>query len=465
MSVPGIQEIQALALKYSKPQLASMAQSGLIDTQKAVLAAMMRDRISKEDAKPPTTTVAQDVMGLQPPQMAQPQGMPQQPQQMAQAALQARPQMGAPAVPVPETPVEMAATGGLTSIPIQSEDYAGGGIVAFAKGGTPYQIYEYKPEEQVAGPILNWEDQKRRQLEMQQAFGIDPEFYKKREEEVGREREKLTKEKSTSLADALIAGGLGIAAGSSPYALQNIATGATKGFETYQGQMKDIRERDKALIESQNKIKEAAYLRSIGQGEAADKAIQESIKDERIVRNANIGIRNKAAEEIAKSKTEASKTQFTEGQQTGRTAMQVRAQKEIAQLPGSEQKLLDAVYEQEKAKNPEITKLEVYNKMHPSGQGSPYARAQMALQYDKEWNDMQENPVALRTFQKQNPTIKTSDDYVKHKMQQLDMYMTKTQGTPTPTQLTPEDQQALAWANANPSDPRSAQIKTRLGRQ
>jgi hypothetical protein len=144
--------------------------------------------------------------------------------------------------------------------------------------------------------------------------------------------------------------------------------------------------------------------------------------------------------------------------------MQVRAQKEIAQLPGSEQKLLDAVYEQEKAKNPEITKLEVYNKMHPSGQGTPYARAQMALQYDKEWNDMQENPVTLRTFQKQNPTIKTSDDYVKHKMQQLEMYMTKTQGTPTPTQLTPEDQQALAWANANPSDPRSAQIKTRLGR-
>jgi hypothetical protein len=464
MSVPGIQEIQALALKYSKPQLASMAQSGLIDTQKAVLAAMMRDRISKEDAKPPTSTVVQDALGLQPPRMAQPQGMPQQPQQMAQAALQARPQMGAPAAPVPETPVEMAATGGLTSIPIKSEDYAGGGIVAFAKGGTPYQIYEAAPKLLSVAPESTFEIEKQRQLDMQRAFGIDPEFYKKREEEVGLEREKLTKEKSNSLADALIAGGLGVAAGSSPYALQNIATGATKGFETYQGQMKDIRERDKALIESQNRIKEAAYLRSIGQGEAADKYIQESKRLAREGANENIKIENKAAEEIAKSKTEASKTQFTEGQQTGRTAMQVRAQKEIAQLPGSEQKLLDAVYEQEKAKNPEITKLEVYNKMHPTGQGTPYARAQMALQYDKEWNDMQENPVALRTFQKQNPTIKTSDDYVKHKMQQLDMYMTKTQGTPTPTQLTPEDQQALAWANANPSDPRAAQIKTRLGR-
>jgi hypothetical protein len=31
-------------------------------------------------------------------------------------------------------------------------------------------------------------------------------------------------------------------------------------------------------------------------------------------------------------------------------------------------------------------------------------------------------------------------------------------------QLTPQDQEALAWANANPNDPRSAQIKQRLGR-
>jgi hypothetical protein len=425
MSVPGIQEIQALALKYSKPQLASMAQSGLIDTQKAVLAAMMRDRISKEDAKPPTTTVAQDVMGLQPPRMAQPQGMPQQPQQMAQAALQARPQMGAPAAPVPETPVEMAATGGLTSIPIKSEDYAGGGIVAFAKGGTPYQIYEDKPEEQVAGPILNWEDQKRRQLEMQQAFGIDPEFYKKREEEVGLEREKLAKEKSGSLADALITGGLGVAAGNSPYALQNIATGATKGFESYQGQMKDIRERDKALIESQNKIKEAAYLRSIGQGEAADKAIQESIKDERAVRNANIGIRNKASEEIAKSKTEASKTQFTEGAATGRTAMQIKAQKEIAAMPPNEQRLLQTVYEQEKAKDPNITLLDVYTKMHPSAQGNPYARAQMAVKFEQEWNDLQSDIPAARKFAKDNPKITNSDEYVKHKMALIENYMGK----------------------------------------
>lgn len=463
MSVPGIHEIQTLAVKYSKPQLAHMAQTGLIDTQKAVLAAMMRDRIAKEDAKPPTSTVAQDVMGLQPPQMAQPQmaqaapqGMPQQP-----------PQMGMQQAPAPVAPEQMAATGGLTSIPIESQDYAGGGIVAFAGGGSPYEIHEYKPKYLTEPQISTFELEKLRQQEAAKAFGIDPEFYKKRGEEVGVEREKLTKEKGNLLADALIVGGLGVAAGNSPYALQNIATGATKGFEAYQGQMKDIRERDKALIESQNRIKEAEYLRSIGQADAADKAIQESKKLKREAEIANIGIENKAGEDYAKAKTEAGKTAFTEKASTGRTAMQIAAQKEIAKLPGSEQRLLEDVYQQEKEKNPEITKLEVYNRMRPTAQSSQYERAKMALQYDKEWNDMQENPVALRAFQKQNPLVKTSDDYVKHKMQLLDTYIAKTGAAAPPpigAQLSAEDQQALAWANANPSDPRSALIKTRLGR-
>lgn len=145
--IPGIQEIKALALKYSKKQLANMAQTGLIDPQKAVMAGMMRDRIAKEDMQPPTTTVAQDTLGMAPPQMGQmppaPQGpqMPPQmgmqpPPQMAQAQPQPQPQTPAPQMgaPVQQPPV-MAASGGVTSLPVDIADYAGGGIVAFGDGG------------------------------------------------------------------------------------------------------------------------------------------------------------------------------------------------------------------------------------------------------------------------------------------------------------------------------------------
>lgn len=149
--IPGIQEIKALAFKYSKKQLASMAQTGLIDPQKAVMAGMMRDRIAKEDTQPPTTTVAQDALGLAPqPQMPQmgmaslasmSQGQPPAPQmpqgqapapQMAQTQPQTPPpQMGAPL----KQPPVMAASGGVTSLPVDIADYAGGGIVAFGDGG------------------------------------------------------------------------------------------------------------------------------------------------------------------------------------------------------------------------------------------------------------------------------------------------------------------------------------------
>lgn len=109
--IPGIHEIQSLATKYSKAQLAQMAQMGTIDPTKAVMAGMMIDRISKQNIEPPKSTVAQDVMAPpapQAPQMGMPQGQPQQ-----------APSAGVSGIPAPNM-----------------ESMAGGGIVAFAEGGT-----------------------------------------------------------------------------------------------------------------------------------------------------------------------------------------------------------------------------------------------------------------------------------------------------------------------------------------
>jgi hypothetical protein len=99
MAIPGIQEIQALATKYSKPQLQKMAQMGLIDPTKAVMAGMMIDRIQKQNMQMPQQTVAEEVMG-----------QPQMPE-------------GAPPAGIAGLP---------SGLPPQM---AGGGIVAFAEGG------------------------------------------------------------------------------------------------------------------------------------------------------------------------------------------------------------------------------------------------------------------------------------------------------------------------------------------
>ena len=121
MAIPGIQEIQALATKYSKPQLQKMAQMGLIDPTKAVMAGMMIDRIQKQNMQPPQQTVAEEVMGApQPPQQA--------PQQMPQAA-------GVAGLPS-NLPPQMAG-GGIVAFADGGDidDYADGGVVRFDKGG------------------------------------------------------------------------------------------------------------------------------------------------------------------------------------------------------------------------------------------------------------------------------------------------------------------------------------------
>ena len=115
--IPGIHEVQSLAIKYSKAQLAQMAQAGMVDPTKAVMAGMMIDRISKQNIQAPQSTVAQDVMA--PPQQQQ-MGMPPQ-------AQQGQPQQGQP---------QQAPSAGVSGIPAPNmERMAGGGIVAFGDGG------------------------------------------------------------------------------------------------------------------------------------------------------------------------------------------------------------------------------------------------------------------------------------------------------------------------------------------
>jgi len=70
-----IDEIRELATKYSKKDLARMVQMGMLEPQKAVMAGMMIDRIAKSAVEPPTTTVAEDVLGAPAPTTAQ-AGMP-----------------------------------------------------------------------------------------------------------------------------------------------------------------------------------------------------------------------------------------------------------------------------------------------------------------------------------------------------------------------------------------------------
>ena len=116
MAMPEMDAVKDAALKYDKPTLARLAQSGQLSPTLAVMAGMMRDRIVQSEMKPPTPpTVAEEVMQPMNQRMglaaaAQPQA-PQQPQGQ-----------GLNQVPVPQQMFER-------------QGMASGGIVAFQAGG------------------------------------------------------------------------------------------------------------------------------------------------------------------------------------------------------------------------------------------------------------------------------------------------------------------------------------------
>jgi hypothetical protein len=124
MAMPEMEAVKDAALKYDKPTLARLAQSGQLSPTLAVMAGMMRDRIVQSEMKPPTPpTVAEEVMQPMGQRMGlgaiAPGGQPQAPQQPQQAQPQGQ---GVDQVPVPQQMFER-------------QGMANGGIVAFQAGG------------------------------------------------------------------------------------------------------------------------------------------------------------------------------------------------------------------------------------------------------------------------------------------------------------------------------------------
>lgn len=141
------QSPEEIAKSYGgdKQKIAQAMQMGVVDPTAGVLAGMFIDRMrapqAQEGANPPT--VAQQVMGGAPPASAPP--LPAG--GLGGTSLGAPPMappMGAPApMPAPEAPPMGMAMGGLASLPVpdamfdepDNGSYAGGGIVAFGRGG------------------------------------------------------------------------------------------------------------------------------------------------------------------------------------------------------------------------------------------------------------------------------------------------------------------------------------------
>jgi uncharacterized protein YegP (UPF0339 family) len=393
------------------------------------MAGMMIDRIAKNAMQPPQSTVAQDVLGMAPTtgQMP-PQG------QMPPEAMQGQAPQGQP----PQMPPQMAAHGGIMGMMPHSDgvaalhsnipDYAGGGIIAFADRGAvkdPYQVEKANFRELDMPTDRTAQTEIARRDEMQKAFGFKPdEFFSQRATEATKEREKLKEREDDSARKAFIKGSLAAAAGKSRYALTNIAEGAVKGYESYEGEQKDLREQQRLLREIDRKDAEAKFLHQRGDVDAATKRMDEGEKLKMEVKAKNAEIFNKGEEYRAKAETEKGANVFKETEATKRTGMQTAAQKEIAQMPGDQQKMLMAIQAAEAKKNPDNppSLLDVHTAVH-SNTGKADARARASVAFAEKWNTASADVTGLKLANlKKESGAENVEDFVRKNMEIYDTY-------------------------------------------
>ena len=187
-----------------------------------------------------------------------------------------------------EAPQQAPMDAGVASLPVpeemySGEGYAGGGIVAFDEGGLAGTFDMFMPETAPVGRDLSRDfkdtdtgvalppvpaapraaaprpaakpepgiaaipakesmlDRRRRMLEQ---MGVT-DTTEAELAEMERNKGKLADDKFDALRMSLIRAGLGMAAGTSPYALTNIAKGGIEGFDTYEQSIKQIKAEEK----------------------------------------------------------------------------------------------------------------------------------------------------------------------------------------------------------------------------
>ena len=131
-------------------------------------------------------------------------------------------------------------------------EYARGGIVALAEGGEAEDDYVYGMEGASAAPVTTTVSSGQPSLTAKLPTAeISPEtqaLFKEYGDQIRAQRAGSGKDREEALYMSLIQGGLAAAGGVSPNALQNIAQGATVGFQNFQKSMQDIKKEDRAAL-------------------------------------------------------------------------------------------------------------------------------------------------------------------------------------------------------------------------
>jgi hypothetical protein len=206
--------------------------------------------------------------------------------------------------PQPEMPMDQMAQGGLADLDTgnmyDENNYANGGIVAFAKGGTPDAYGVIMPT------VPTMDDMVMQTQEAQKAFGVDPDFYTKTLEESKTERLKeLAEAKKMDQAQLLLA--MGSAFAGTPTFGKALSVAGERAAPIVGAMSKNQREINNMYKMADRKSLEAQYAQARGDAAGAQKAISEK---ENLLLNAQLEeakLINKKEITTAKTTSDATK--------------------------------------------------------------------------------------------------------------------------------------------------------------
>jgi hypothetical protein len=279
-----------------------------------------------------------------------------------------------------------------------------------------------------------------------EAFGVSEKPYEEAAKRLGARRSELDTQRGQSKWDALIAAGLAMAAGKSPNALQNIAEGGIKGLQAYnESKDKFLASQEKldaaefAMADARNRFNQEGskaaledYQSSKKDRNAAKRDFTKLQKDYEVKR-AEISTQMRGQDITAQTAREGHQTQERVAAtyaKAGAGKQESQTYKRISEIQNSKQALADADI---------LAKSNI-----PGVANSPYWQGLIAAAQARETQRQAQIKALMTNLSGEERTIMQA-------------------GVGGARQMSTIDQQALAWANSNPNDPRAKEIKARLG--
>jgi hypothetical protein len=274
----------------------------------------------------------------------------------------------------------------------QEHNMAGGGIVAFAGGGSIEearallaQTTDPQTRAELMAEIAAMEDQQnampepavdvtapkvrnpfdieRRELGdylgdirgAYKTYGVSENPFEGQKASLEEMKDEDTKTRAQAPWMALMQAGLGMAAGESPYALRNIASGGIEGLKAYANNLKDLRKSKKEIQQSSFDLARAEDALKRGDIQTAVGLARENMRDIQSagMREAELLSREDQAQQDRDAALAREKLQQAGALE--RTRLQERGASNRVGAPGQEERIINTILADLKGKNPDAT--------------------------------------------------------------------------------------------------------------